>query len=83
MFLISKIQEFFFSLYSQKKKFENRKQKLLPNITLALLKLSYLFKVSFDLNSVNKCLLLASYNPNKESCSIVISIGVKLELKAF
>ena len=33
MFLISKIQEIFFSLYSQKQVFENRKQKLLPNIT--------------------------------------------------
>ena len=34
MFFISKIQEFFFFLYSQKQKFENRKQKWLPNITL-------------------------------------------------
>ena len=34
MFLISKIQEIFFSLYSQKQVFENKKQKLLPNITL-------------------------------------------------
>ena len=34
MFLISKIQENYFSLYSQKQDFENRKQKLLPNITL-------------------------------------------------
>ena len=33
MFFISKIQEFFF-LYSQKQIFKNRKQKLLPNITL-------------------------------------------------
>ena len=33
MFLISIIQEFFFSLYSSKQVFENKKQKLLPNIT--------------------------------------------------
>ena len=35
MFLISKIQEIIFSLYSQKQVFENKKQKLLPKITLA------------------------------------------------
>ena len=35
MFLISKIQKkIVFSLYYQKQVFENRKQKLLPNITL-------------------------------------------------
>ena len=35
MFLISKIQKkIVFFLYSQKQVFENRKQKLLPNITL-------------------------------------------------
>ena len=38
MFLILKIQEKkFFSLYSKKQVFENRKQKLLPNITLVFL----------------------------------------------
>ena len=39
MFFISKIQEkcFFFYLYSQKQNFENRKQKLLPNITLVFM----------------------------------------------
>ena len=39
MFFISKIQEncFFFFIYSQKQVFENRKQKRLPNITLASL----------------------------------------------
>ena len=34
MFLISKIQENCFFLYSQKQVFENKKQKLLPNITV-------------------------------------------------
>ena len=40
MFFISKIpkKKLFFSLYSQKQVFENRKQKLLPNITLFNLK---------------------------------------------
>ena len=37
MFLILKIQEnCFFSLYSQKQVFKNRKQKLFPNITLRI-----------------------------------------------
>ena len=37
MFSISKIQEnYFFSLYSQKQVFKNRKQKLLLNITLVV-----------------------------------------------
>ena len=34
MFLILKIQEIVFSFYSQKQIFENKRQKLLPNITL-------------------------------------------------
>ena len=33
MFLISKIEENSFSLYYPKQVFENRKQKMLPNIT--------------------------------------------------
>ena len=39
MFFISKIQKkkIVFSFYSQKQVFENRKQKLLPNITLYFL----------------------------------------------
>ena len=37
MFLISKIQEFFIYLYFQKQVFENKKQKLLPNITIDFL----------------------------------------------
>ena len=37
MFFISKIQEnYFFSLYSQKQVFKNRKQNLLLNITLVV-----------------------------------------------
>ena len=38
MFFISKIQENYYFLYSQKQVFENRKQKLLPNITSVLKK---------------------------------------------
>ena len=37
MFLISKYKKIVFSLYFQKQVFENRKQKLLPNITLVFL----------------------------------------------
>ena len=35
MFFFSKYKKIFFSLYSQKQVFENRKQKMLPNITLS------------------------------------------------
>ena len=47
MFLISKIQEICFFIYIlKKKKFENRKQKLLPNITLIFLKQNPIPKIT-------------------------------------
>ena len=42
MFLILKIQENCFFLYSQKQVFENRKQKLFPNITSVFSKKHFL-----------------------------------------
>ena len=46
MFLISKIQEICFFIYILKKKIENRKQKLLPNITLIFLKQNPIPKIT-------------------------------------
>ena len=47
MFLILKIQEIVFSFYSQKQIFENKRQKLLPNIAL-----EYILQLFFSPNLI-------------------------------